>query len=212
MYQPIFPAKQRYSVFRSPAWRWQRAQAIVGQDLICSKRTDDVPTLRAVEYLRAGEQPLSGSQPPGVVPTDSSLHAAQRLYEAGGSSRFLVQARLLARQSSSEVAQLTSLEPAVIETFESIFFEVREHLDARDWVAIQVLRPGLEASLPIDALGGALMAIGYWLGPTILNIAVAVASNAPLPSWIYAPAGEPARLYETRVRLAAKLLLVPRQG
>jgi hypothetical protein len=99
------------------------------------------------------------------------------------------------------------LEPAVIETYESIFFEVREHLDARDWVAIHVLRPGLEAHFPTEALGGALMAIGYWLGPAILDIALAVATDAPLPTWVYAPAGEPARMYEARVRLAAKLLL-----
>jgi hypothetical protein len=70
-----------------------------------------------------------------------------------------------------------------------------------------VLRPGLEASLPTDALGGALMAIGYHLGPAILDIALAVATDAPLPSWICGPVGEPARLYETRVRLSAKLLL-----
>jgi hypothetical protein len=118
-----------------------------------------------------------------------------------------VQARLLARQSPSEVARLTSFEPAIIECFESIFFEVREHLNARDWLANQVLWPGLEAHLHIDALGGALMAIGYRLGPAILDIALAVVTDAPLPCWIYAPPGQPARQYETRVRLSAKLLL-----
>jgi hypothetical protein len=208
MYHPIFPAQQRHSVFRSPDWRWKRALAVVDQDVVCSERTDDVPTLRAVEYLRAGEQPLSGSQSPGVVPSDRSLHAAQRLYEARVLSRFIVQARLLARQSPSEVARLTSFEPAVIETFESIFFEVRAHLDAKDWVANQVLWPGLEANLRSEALGGAMMAIGYQLGPTILDIALAVATEAPLPCWVYASAGEPARLYEARVRLSAKLLLL----
>jgi hypothetical protein len=160
-----------------------------------------------VEYLRACERPLSDSQAQGGVPADAVLHAARRLFEAGGLVRFIVQARLLARHSPTDVARLTSFEPAVIETFESIFFEVRDHLDARDWVATQVLWPGLEANLPTEALGAALMAIGYQLGPAILDIALAVATDAPLPSWIYAPAGEPTRLYETRVRLAAKLLL-----
>jgi hypothetical protein len=208
MYEPLFPAQQRHSVFRSSDWRWQRAQAIVDQDLICSERTDDVPTLWAVEYLRAEKRPASGTQPPGVVPTVGSLHAARRLYEARGLVRFIVQARLLARQSPCEVARLTFFEPAIIETFESIFFDVREHLDARDWVANQILRPGLEASLPTDALGGALMAIGYHLGAAILDIALAVATDAPLPCWVYAPAGEPARLFEARVRLSARLLLL----
>jgi hypothetical protein len=150
---------------------------------------------------------LGGSQAQVDVPVDAVLHAAHRLFEAGGLVRFIVQARLLARQSPCEVARLTSLESAVIETFESIFFEVRAHLDAKDWVATQVLWPGLEANLPTEALGGALMAIGYWLGPAILDIAHAIATDAPLPCWLYAPAGEPARLYEARVRLSAKLLL-----
>ena len=207
MCKPIFPAQQRYSVCRSPSWRWKRARAIVEQGLTCTARTDDLTTRRVVEHLRACGLSLGGSQTQGGVPADAVLHAAHRLYEAEGLVRFIVRARLLARQSPAEVARLTSLETAVIETFEAIFFEVRDHLDARDWVATQVLWPGLEANLPIDALGGALMAIGYQLGPAILDIALAVATDAPLPSWIYAPAGEPTRLYETRVRLAAKLLL-----
>jgi hypothetical protein len=160
-----------------------------------------------VDYLRACEPPLGGSLSQGGVPADAILHAARCLFEAGGLVRFIVQARLLARQSSAEVAQLTSFEPAVTETFETIFFEVRDHLDAKDWIANQVLWPGLEASLPTEALGGALMVIGYRLGPVILDIALAVATDAPLPCWLYAPAGEPKRLYEARVRLSAKLLL-----
>jgi hypothetical protein len=150
---------------------------------------------------------LGDSQAQGGVPADGVLHAAHHLYEAEGLVRFIVQARLLARQSPCEVARLTSFEPAVIETFEANFFDVREHLGAKDWIANQVLWPGLEASLPTEALGGALMAVGYRLGPAILDIAVAVAIDAPLPCWVYASAGEPARLYEARVLLAAKLLL-----
>jgi hypothetical protein len=207
MHEPIFPAQQRYSVCRSPAWRWQRARAIVERGLTCTARTDDAATRRVVDYLRACEWPLGSSQAPGGVFADAVLHAAHRLYEAEGLVRFIVQARLLARQSPHDVARLTSFEPDTIECFESIFFEVREHLDAPDWLANQVLWPGLEANLPTEALGGALMAIGYWLGPAILDIALAVATGATLPSWIYAPAGEPKRLYEARVRLSAKLLL-----
>ena len=207
MHTPTYPALQRHSVCRSPAWRWQRARAIVEQGLTCTARTDDASTRRVVEYLRACGLSLVGSQTQGGVPADEVLHAAHRLFEVGGLVRFIVQARLLARQSPCEVARLTSFEPAVIETFESIFFEVRAHLDAKDWVANQVLWPGLEANSPTDALGGALMAIGYWLGPAILDITLAVATDAPLPCWLCAAAGEPARLYEARVRLSTKLLL-----
>jgi hypothetical protein len=207
MSEPIFPARQRYSVCRSPAWRWKRARAIVEQGLTCTARTDDLTTRRVVEHLRACGLSLGGSQTQGGVPADAVLHAAHRLYEAGGLVRFIVQARLVARQSPCEVARLTSFDPAVIETFEASFFEVRDHLDAKDWIANQVLWPGLEANLPIEALGGALMAIGYWLGQAILDITLAVATDAPLPSWVCAPAGEPARLYEARVRLSTKLLL-----
>jgi hypothetical protein len=142
MSEPFFPAQQRYSVCRSPAWRWKRARAIVEQALTCTARTDDAPTRRVVNYLRACALPLGGSQAQGGVPAEAVLHAAHRLYQAGGPVRFIVQARLLARQSPCEVARLTSFEPAVIECFESIFFEVREHLDARDWIANQVHWPG----------------------------------------------------------------------
>src|SRR6516225_5895154 len=90
MSEPIFPAQQRYSVCRSPSWRWKHAPAIVEHGLTCTARTDDLTTRRVVEYLRACEPPLGGSQAQVDVPVDAVLHAAHRLFEAGGLVRFIV--------------------------------------------------------------------------------------------------------------------------
>jgi hypothetical protein len=50
-----------------------------------------------------------------------------------------VQARLLARQSFEDIAQRTIVPAEVIEAFEALFFNVRDRLDARDWITAQAI-------------------------------------------------------------------------
>jgi hypothetical protein len=109
------------------------------------------------------------------VPSDAllrrfaDLHAAQQLHEGGGTTRLLVQARLLARQTSSEIAVRTGFADSVIDAYETVFFHCRDRLEAHDWVltcAIGV-RSWAEPKGPDPA--AVLKAFAHWGGPRVLE-------------------------------------------
>jgi len=49
----LFPHIQQLSFFRDLEWRWRRVICVIEHDQLCSRRTDDRMTGRAVLYLRA---------------------------------------------------------------------------------------------------------------------------------------------------------------
>jgi hypothetical protein len=170
-------AIQKHNPFRPSNWRWARACALHATGAKLSSRRDDPLTIRAAKYLRAlgsahcPERPLSR-----LRGDDVTLHAAHRLHEHGGEIRCEVEARLLARQSSVEIAAALRLDPPAIDAYEALFFCVRGHLAATDWVVTQVIGPGLTCGFGQD-LGGLWKAIGYFGGPLALDAVLAATSE-----------------------------------
>ncbi len=135
---PSYPQRQAHNPFRPPDWRWQRAQWLVEDGRYHSQRRDDEPTGEAVRYLR------TLARRPGIRETTlqrrfPAVHAARRLHEVGGRTRWFVEASLLARQTSAEVARRTGVAADVVDVFESLFFHVRQSLNARDWILIHAI-------------------------------------------------------------------------
>ena len=94
---------------------------------------------------------------------------------------------------------------AAIEHYEKLFFDVKDHLAARDWIVLHALR--WQATSPagqID-LGAVWRAFGYFGGPVVLEALSAATLHEPLPDWTRRPWGEPAVMRDIRLRLASLL-------
>src|SRR6267378_3161964 len=97
-----YPDLQRHSPLRPLDWRWRRAQWLVTHNRNFSRRRDDIETGRAVHYLRALACSPNGADSAELQRRYPDVYAAHRLHEAGGVTTLLVQARLLAGQSSAQ--------------------------------------------------------------------------------------------------------------
>jgi hypothetical protein len=158
-----YPDLLRYSFFRPTDWRWRRARWLVERGRSFSRRRDDDQTGRAVRYLRA----LGRGHAAAAIRQFPDVHGARRLHDGGGPTRLLVEARLLARQTSVEVARLTGLAPEVVDAFEAMFFNCRDRLDARDWVLVQAIdHGGGGREEPRAAL---IRSFAYHGGPPVLD-------------------------------------------
>jgi hypothetical protein len=135
---PSYPRLQSRSPYRSPAWRWERAWDLVQAGRHFSRRRDDELTRRAMAYLRDLRRCREDRRVKRAL-TYPDVHAALRLHEQGGNTAVEVQARLLARQSFDEVARHTSVPVEAVKMYESLFFQVTDRLDARDWVTSQAV-------------------------------------------------------------------------
>lgn len=138
--RPFYPELQRYSPIRSLSWRWDRAQALVKRGCYLSRRRDDEETGRALHYLRASERCRTDRQRQGLAKDFPDVHVARQLHEEGGRVTVEIQASLLARQSPEVVSDLVEVPEVVVRTYEALFFNILDRLDAKDWISIKAVR------------------------------------------------------------------------
>jgi hypothetical protein len=197
---------QRYNPCRAVDHRWQDARRAAA-DPVPSSPPRDPETAAAADYLR---ELALGSDTARLERCWPGLRAAQDLAAADTSVRWEVQARILAGQTDDEIATRCGLAPAAVRWFEALFFRVRDRLRGTDWIASQVMGPGLWDGFGPGELGKVWMIFGHSAGPDALDLVIAVTQDRPLPASARAPEGVDPRLHETRLRLACRLAVAAR--
>lgn len=137
--KPLYPRMQEYSLIRSPAWRWERAQSLVSAGRYATPRRDDDWTRQAVHFLRDAGRCRRAKQLAKLARNHPDVFAARRLHEQGGDAVLEAQARLLAGQTVEDIARLTDLPSSVIGCYELLFYNVTDRLHARDWITTMAI-------------------------------------------------------------------------
>lgn len=206
----------RNSFFRQPDWRWERVLRVTNRPLTpgrCSRHDD--------KWIRAGRNFLlrwtdaeSDEERERIFWDKPGLFYAyefhERRHEHPEASMF-IQARLLARQSYEQIANVMSTTPEAIEWYEALYFNVVEHLEARDWITKQVLLPAFakhhadmvpqedgSVALPFrdstvahPFLDASLKLFAYFGGPHLVDLMIhgmqsgkPLTSPEDLPAWL----------------------------
>lgn len=168
--------------FRRPAWRWNRA-AYLSADKTrpACPEVDDEWVTSAVAHLDA-ERCGTGSGINRPMPQDFTLDDAIRLRDdALATVRWRLESLVLAGEPVEAIAQQCRLTIAVVETYESLFFDVRAGLAAPDWIATQVLDGMVPERLRQAAPGSLWRVAGYYGGCAVLEVVIAVTMGWPLP-------------------------------
>lgn len=173
----------RSDPFASPDWRWRRACQV--HELVREhprrQRRPDWDSLQPLLALIEAVNPIGRKK--RTEPVSHELLAAYRLYEAGGPTRWEMEARILARQSDEDIAAAMGLAAGVVNDFEHCFFGVRDRLSASDLVLLEII-----GYLPFGGIReGDLRTLwhfyGYSAGPKMLEIVMAVSEDRALPAW-----------------------------
>ena len=185
------------SPFCPPDWRWRLAAALRSGLLPRRRRLRD-PRVAAAARLQAG------LARPGRA-EDRAVLAASRLRSEGDARRRLeLEARVLAGQPAGAIAARLGLPADVVEAFEKLFFDVRDRLDAPDYIAAVAIGPALHRhGLVVDDAGTLLKVIGYGYGPHVLDVLMAVLDDG---SGRGADAAEPGLSRLVRMAIAARAL------
>lgn len=164
------PEYERRNPTRSLRWRWRRAQLLVARGCQFRRNRDDEFTGLAIYYLRGRARCRSDRQLLNLARRHPDLHAALRLHVDGGLDRWEVEARLLAREDSKVIGRFTDLTAATVETFESLFFNVRDRFNARSYILTAAIgRIGSVGDVK-DHRAVFLRTIGYFGGPFVLGM------------------------------------------
>lgn len=173
----------------SPNWRDARIQSILNQPGRCQPRKADDPLVKAMfRYRQVKNQLVSMHMPEfeldqrlasmfGPIHTGHVLHQ-----DVIPLMRMVIEARILARQTDEQIAKLTSLPAEAVQVYHDAFFDVRDKLDAMDWITTQVI--GQVFQIGDQRSNPELLSkyFGYFGGPMILEaVLYGMQSGAMVP-------------------------------
>jgi hypothetical protein len=140
---PVSPSYlKRSSPFRTPDWRWQKAQLVLIDQRLASKlRYEGDPySAAAVSFLQRWhdcrdeyDHLCMEEEWPYLYQAHSAFHDSERLI------RWELEARLLANDDTEKISKRLSMERDVIDWYEALFFNVRDRLENKGWVAHKIL-------------------------------------------------------------------------
>ena len=161
--------------FLPPDWRWRRARFRVETKSRRQLRQDDDWTGRAKRFLR-----LATRDEAKAFRSDPELGAAWHFSASGGLKRAEVEARVLARQSPDEIAVACRLGTSVIKLYETLFFAVRDRLNAQSWVQHNVL--GLKTWEPLERedVKSVWRAFGFYYGTVAIDELINAVAHSEL--------------------------------
>lgn len=162
---------------RSPAWRWDRAFIHLIDDLTFSADRDDETTGQAITFRKALGACRTPEQKESLRKSESAMFAAYELYDSDSRKRYEVEARLLAKQSPPEVAQIVGLHKDVVQLYAVVFFHVIDFFSATDWIMGRAIGLGPYSEMTVPELGRFLKAVAFNAGPVVLDALLSTVVN-----------------------------------
>ncbi len=192
------------SPFLRPWWRWRLANWMLstGRDVPRCYRDAWVTRVRTSLTTPRGCQ------------GDAAIREATRLFiGVGPVPKAALEAFLLTGERVDVVSQRCSVPVAAVEVFTKVYFDVRDRLGHRDWIAKHAIGSGKWVGFREDELGQVLKMFAYYGGMDLLDAVLAVCvedkliPRAEVPCLDTLPrVGD--RLRES-VRVAIKVAMLP---
>jgi hypothetical protein len=190
------------SPFRVPSWRFARASWLQERGKRASRRFDDEWVARAWRFMTTESRSSRTSRLDSVI-----AMAAEISREGDGTRRWQIEAFLLTSEPMEKIADRVHLPVEVIHAYHQLFFDVRPHLRAGDWIMSQAIgtwhAKGF-AGMPIGALW---KYFGYIGGPIAVEILIALTTDAPFPEWVRETFTDQPAYEERRLRVLGKLVI-----
>jgi hypothetical protein len=114
---------------QSVDWRWRRATSLVNTGKR-ARRTDDATVRRVARYLNRRQRALAEDEMDRLDVLHPDICLAETIHDEGGSIKWMLEARLLARQDRATIAKYIGTSTEVVTMYEAVFFAVSDRLDS----------------------------------------------------------------------------------
>jgi hypothetical protein len=175
-------ASCRNSLARAPHWRWLRAVEIDGGGKNTSRKIDGADGFRWIRRaLRMKRRYDHFSGDPAsfhsLMLRDEDMFWAHAMWaDDKSNTRWIVEARVLAGESDEDIAQKVGTTPEIIAAYVNVFFDVREKLENKDYIASTVMGDAVSRGLQERQFDLLWKMLAYRGGTHVLN---AVLSRGP---------------------------------
>ena len=161
-----------------PDWRYRLA--IEYANCRCTVRPLECPLVdQCVTLIRQNSQ-SSGKPTRGhqlrLSQVSKSLHHAYELFSNAkyAELKLELEASILARQTDREIADATGLPDEICSIYEKVFFQVRDRLDAIDYIMIEVIGCSMLDCEPQSLAKQSLLKLAYCAGSPALEEILAI--------------------------------------
>ena len=155
---------QKQNFDRDPAWRWNRAWSLAQNGCYFSHKRDDQETGCAVRFLRGLQLQRDTLRTYNEMP---DMILAHDIWKEGGDRRLELEARLLSRQASPEIAERMEFSADAVDAYIDTFFDIRNRLDSRTYITKKVI--GAQWAASLNPREGLLYSIAYFGGAGMLE-------------------------------------------
>jgi hypothetical protein len=139
---PQSPALMRWHPFRPPDWRIRRADTVIQEAVRTSRHHDDEHVIAIIAFL---ERRLTATHPTDLLTLADKMPALFYAFEVHEtrqpSLRWLLEARILGRESPGAIAAKIGISPEAVAAYANAFFDVSDRLDRADFISQEVLEP-----------------------------------------------------------------------
>lgn len=167
---------EKYNPFRATCWRYNRVLHLADRPRVlpCASYDDElIREARDFFVMRRAAKRGDELAYNKAVCANPGMHYAFQLFERYDSdARRHIESRLLARQSDDEIAGLSAMLADGVDTYERLFFNVRDRLSCSDWIVRQAIAPSSDAFSGSDPLKNhelSMKFFAYFAGPIALN-------------------------------------------
>ncbi len=168
---------EKHHPCRSPDWRWRLAGRLVLENRRLPGDLADPHLVDAVRLNRTLVRCSTQRKRTAFESREAAFANGLALHSAGGADRDLLEAWILTGEAPDIVASKCSLPVAVVAQYEALFFDVRAHLRARDWLLRQAIRFPLDVGVRRPAIGDLWRLTGAQYGPVVLESLLAAVPN-----------------------------------
>jgi hypothetical protein len=199
-----------HSPFRSPAWRSLLAQQPEPRTKL--RRTiEDEWVGRARKHLASTTSPANRQDLNCAPQFDRAIQGAIELsHEEQTERRNLLQALLLTAEAIEIVADQAGLPLATVEAYDALFFDVRPHLNARDWVQVRAIGGGVYDNFAGTDPGILWRWAAYTGGMSVLRVVLAITGHLPWPAMKFSSSpkanAEAVLKFKAKAELTIKLM------
>ena len=160
---------------KSPSWRWDAAKSAIESTCFCP--TDDRAMLAARRFLNRWASCRSAFDLDLLATQMPNVFGAFTIYDDEGVARHALEARILANESVHRIAAKTGFSSQVLQTYEDVFFDVRNRLTQVDFILYQVIDQEFRGSQDRTPYFVCWKIFGYVGGEAVLD---SLMNSAPI--------------------------------
>lgn len=173
----------KYDPFIAPNWRWERARALLSKNRYATKSRDDKFVMLAKKFQSAHDRCKTELDFDRLARRFPGIWFAMKTYFADrGDTRWSIEARVLAGQSSVEIADRMGVVADTVAWYEKLFFDVRPKLKNPDYIVNIVMRGAIHHGLRYRDYDLLWKLFGYYGGPFVLDAMISTSLTKTKPS------------------------------